>query len=72
MAGDFSRRLQMLRRRKGKTQQIVGDSCGVSKSAISAYENGESEPTASILKNMAIYFAVSSDYLLGLSDKENF
>lgn len=72
MDSEFPRRLQKLRERNKKTQQIVGDFCGVSRSMISVYESGEVEPTVSVLKKLAEYFEVSSDYLLGLTEKENF
>ena len=72
MNSEFPQRLRKLRESRGKTQQVVGDFCGVSKSMISVYESGEVEPTASVLKKMATYFGVSSDYMLGLTEKENF
>ncbi len=36
--------------------------------AISNWENGINEPKISYLKSIAIYFNVSSDYLIGLED----
>lgn len=35
---------------------------------ISNWENGVNEPKISYLKAIAVYFDVSADYLLGLSD----
>lgn len=72
MEDEFPRRLRRLREQKKKTQQVVGDFCGVSRSMISVYESGEVEPTASVIRKLANYFDVSSDYLLGLTEKENF
>ncbi len=36
--------------------------------AISNWENGINEPKISYLKSIALYFGVTSDYLLGLED----
>ena len=41
---------------------------GISRGALSFYENGERKPDAEILYRMSEYFKVSVDYLLGLSD----
>ena len=35
------------------------------------YEKGEREPVASVLTRMANYFGVSTDYLLGRTDKRD-
>lgn len=62
MLGDL---LQELRKDKGLTQAQVGALVGVSASAISAYENGVSEPTIETLKNLARLYHVNTDFLLG-------
>lgn len=67
---DFPQRLKWMRERKGVSQQIVADFCGVSRSMISVYESGEVEATGKIIKKIAEYFDVSADYLLGI--KKNF
>ena len=43
--------------------------CGMSKNVISQYERGDREPTASSLAQIADFFEVSTDYLLG---RQNF
>jgi transcriptional regulator with XRE-family HTH domain len=35
---------------------------------VARWEKRESEPTASAIKNIAVLFDVSSDYLLGIED----
>ena len=40
----------------------------VSQKTISAYENGKSEPSISILKQLAEIFDTSVDYLVGYTD----
>lgn len=54
---------------RGKTSQ---DKCakdlGISRGALSYYENGERKPDAELLYRMSEYFGVSADYILGLSN----
>lgn len=66
----FPERLRRLRERKGISQRVLSERCGLSKNMISVYESGEVEPTANVIREIAECFGVSSDYLLGI--KENF
>lgn len=43
----------------------------ISKSMISRYENGQSDPKMENVKIIADYFQISADYLLGLSQESN-
>lgn len=61
-------RIKELRAAKNLTQEKLGEILNVQKAAISKYENGRADPSVDILKRMARYFNVSSDYLLELSD----
>jgi len=66
---DFGLRIKELRKRKGLTQKQLGDLLGVTKDAISHYENNtQTPPTAKIIK-LAQYLNTSVDYLLGLDDE---
>ena len=57
---------------RGKTpQEQCAKDLGISRGALSFYENGERKPDAEILVRMCEYFKVSADYLLGLSDVES-
>ncbi len=49
-------------------QEQCAKDLGISRGALSFYENGERKPDAEILVRMCEYFKVSADYLLGLSD----
>lgn len=49
-------------------QEQCAKDLGISRGALSFYENGERKPDAEILVRMCEYFNVSADYLLGLSD----
>lgn len=57
-------RLKVLRGRK--TQEEVSSSLGLSRARYSHYENDRVEPDNAILKLLAEYYNVSSDYLLGI------
>lgn len=62
-------RLRDSRERKGIKQRELSQLCGVTEFQISRYENGKSEPGASVLELIARSLDVSTDYLLGLSDQ---
>ena len=64
----FNKRLKELRKRKGYTQKELATLIGYDQSMVARWEKGESEPTASEIKNIAVLFDVSSDYLLGIED----
>ncbi|MFQ7291865.1 MAG: helix-turn-helix domain-containing protein [Monoglobales bacterium] len=61
-------RLRELREEKHINQQKLAIALNVTQAAISKYELGLSEPDISMLKNIADYFHVSVDYLIGFSD----
>ena len=67
----FGERLKKLRKRDGVTQTELAEATGLSQSAITAWEVGTNFPTAAVIVVLAEYFSVTSDYLLGLSDKTN-
>ena len=64
-------RLKELRLSKGFTQTDMAHICGVSKSSYVKYERGERQPRYDILSEIADYFKVSLDYLLGKSNEKN-
>ncbi len=64
----FNKRLKELRKQKGYTQKELATLIGYDQSMVARWEKGESEPTASAIKNIAVLFDVSSDYLLGIED----
>ena len=57
-------RFRELRKSKGLTQEDLGKILNVQKSTISRYEKGLIFPSPDVLKLMANYFNVSTDYLL--------
>lgn len=64
---EFGETLKKLRKDRGMTQQELGARIGVSKAVISKYESAAGYPTLNILKRIAVFFGVTTDYLLGLS-----
>lgn len=58
-------KIRRLRMAKKMTQKELSNRLGVTKSAISAYENGSRLPSYDILVKMARMFKVTTDYLLG-------
>jgi len=57
-----------LRKNKNLSQAELAQALGISRSALSLYEINKREPDYNILCNIAKYFGVSTDYLLGLED----
>lgn len=64
----FCERLKELRQDKKVGQVELAKSIGVSKGVISLWENGLREPTMSSLIALAVYFEVTTDYLVGLKE----
>ncbi len=58
-------RLKILMNQKGLTQQQLADAIGCSRKSISQYCNGKSIPDDVIRIQLADYFNVSVEYLLG-------
>lgn len=68
MIVDLSMRLRQLRQDKHLRQEQVALLVGVSKGAISAYENDIRQPSYDVLIRLANLYRVSTDYLLGRTD----
>ena len=61
-------RLYDLRKEAGLTQDDLADILSVNKHSISSYERNINEPPDVIKIQIADYFGVSVDYLLGVTD----
>ena len=59
------KRIKELRANAEISQQELGDLVGVSKVSISGYESGNRIPSLEILIEIANYFNISLDYLVG-------
>lgn len=64
----FSQRLRELRTEESLSMKQLAKEINTTDAAISNWENGINEPKISYLLAIAVYFGVSSDFLLGLED----
>ena len=64
-------RLKELRKQRGISQLKLAMDLGMNQNTVSRYENGEREADYQTLINIADYFEVSLDYLLGRTDNMN-
>lgn len=67
----LARRLNELRTEYKKTQQQVADYLKITRPAYTAYERGNRRPDYETLAKLASYFNVTTDYLLGETDKKD-
>ena len=58
-----------LRKERGLSQQRLADAIGVNQATIAKMEVNRNEATAETIRKFAIFFEVSSDYLLELEDE---
>ena len=68
---DFGNTLKSLRLQKNMTQAQLSQKLGLTKSVISAYETGLRLPSYDVLIHISKIFNVSTDYLLGVEQKQN-
>lgn len=68
---NFSDRLKELRIERRLTQEQLADKFFLNKSSISRYEREQQVPELELLQQIADFFTVTTDYLLGNSDIRN-
>ena len=68
MSSTFGQRLHLLREEKNMVQKEIADLLDVSQSTIGKYESDQRTPTPDAIIKLAIFFEVSTDYLLGHSE----
>ena len=66
----IAEKLVDLRNKKGVTQEDVAQSLSVSNKTVSKWENGASEPDLSMVVELAEYYGVTTDTLLGISEEK--
>ena len=64
----LGQRLKELREEKGYTQKQLADNLGINSVTYLHYEKEQREPPLPLLADIAKFYGVSVDYLLGLSD----
>ena len=65
----FGKRLKELREKNKETQNEIAEELKVDKSMICLWEKGKNYPKVEKLIEIAEYYKVSTDYLLGLEDE---
>lgn len=61
-------RIKQLREKRGLIQKILAAELGITQQMLSKYERDVTLIKVDILKKIATYFNVTTDYLLGVSD----
>ncbi|ANU45034.1 transcriptional regulator [Enterocloster clostridioformis] len=61
-------RIKQLREKRGLIQEILATELGITQQMLSKYEKDVTLIKVDILKKIATYFNVTTDYLLGASD----
>ena len=64
-------RLEELRNKLNLSQNELAEKLNMTQQRISAYEKGKREPDIDTIKQLADFFGVTTDYLLGKSDERN-
>lgn len=66
----MSAQLKELRKEKGLSQIAVQMQTGIEQALISKYENGERVPPTETLMQLADFYGVSMDYIMGRTDRK--
>ena len=66
----IAQRIKELRKAAGVSQKKLAEAVGVDKRSVIFWEQEINEPKATYIKNLALFFGVSADYLLGICDIE--
>lgn len=66
---EFREMLAELRQDRRMTQRDLAEAIHISTSSVSAYERGDRIPAIDILVQLANYFDVTADYLLGRTEQ---
>ena len=68
MTRTFSETMSALRKERGCSQRKAAADLNISQALLSHYENGAREPGLDFVCRACVYYGVSADYLLGLSE----
>ena len=63
---DFGKKIQMLRKSQGLSQESLAAILNINRNNLSRIENGKSEPTLSVIRNMVNYFKVDVASLMDI------
>ena len=62
-----SDKIKSLREQRGMTQAALAKQLGITRSGVNAWEMGISIPSTQYIVELALFFKVSTDYLLGVT-----
>ena len=65
------KRMKQLRNARHMNQRRLAVELNISQAMVSKYERGESDPDINMIRTIAKYFDVSTDYLLEVSDDKH-
>ena len=65
----YNEKIRYLRERKGLKQEDIAKLLGTTQQQYSRYENGTEMPYSLLIK-LALFYNVSTDYILGLTNKK--
>ena len=71
MKTNINENIKFYRKEKGFTQEQLAEAMGVSVGAVSKWENGASVPELSLIMELADFFEISVDALLGYKTQDN-
>lgn len=66
----IAKRLSELRKKKKWSLQYIADQLNIAKSTYAGYESGYRQPSLEAVKELAVLFGTTTDYLLGAADDE--
>ena len=64
-------KLKELREIKGISQRELADILDVSRGSVGNWESGTREPNLATVKKIADYFGITTDYLIGVNEKQS-
>ena len=67
---DFGKKIQMLRKSHGLSQETLANILNINRNNLSRIETGKSEPNLSIIRDVVKYFNVDAASLIGISKDE--
>lgn len=63
--------LRELREKRGLSQADIARALGISRQSYNFYENGKRDPDTNMLKSLADFFGVTSDYIIGRKNPDS-
>lgn len=66
----LNQRIRLLRQARNMSQVELAGRLGVTKQSVSNWENDNIQPSIEMLTKLAAFFSVSTDYMLGMEDRE--